>query len=296
MRSQPHLVLLSSPDWEDYELLDSGNRSKLERFGPYRFVRPEPQALWRPALREKEWQTAAATFQATGEDEGGRWAMHRPIDDRWSMRYKQLRFWSQPTPFRHLGLFPEQANHWDWMAHLIRAAGRPIRALNLFGYTGLATLAAAEAGAAVTHVDASKKAIAWARENQALSKLEDRPVRWLLDDALKFVRREVRRGAEYDGFVIDPPPFGRGPKGEIWRLEESLPLLLSECRVLLSPQPLFTVLTAYAIKASALQLYYALDTMFEGFGGTLETGEMVLEERSAGHLLSTAIFARWSAQ
>jgi 23S rRNA (cytosine1962-C5)-methyltransferase len=221
--------------------------------------------------------------------------MQRPIDERWAMRYKNLRFWTRPTPFRHLGLFPEQANHWDWMANLIRDARRPARVLNLFGYTGIATLAAAEAGASVTHVDASKKAIAWARENQQLSELEDRPIRWLLDDALKFVRREARRGARYDGFIIDPPPFGRGPKGEIWRLEESLPVLLAECRALLSEQPLFTVLTAYAIKASALQLYYALDEMFEGYGGTLATGEMVLEERSAGHLLSTAIFARWNA-
>ncbi len=295
MRSKPQLSLLTSAGWTDYELLDSGNRTKLEQFGPYRFVRPEPQAIWAPSLSWKDWQAAAAVFEATDEGEGGRWVMPRPIDDPWAMRYKRLRFWVRPTPFRHLGLFPEQANHWDWMADLIRGARRPAKVLNLFGYTGIATLAAAEAGATVTHVDASKKAIAWARDNQSLSQLEERPIRWLLDDALKFVRREARRGAKYDGFIIDPPPFGRGPKGEIWRLEESLPVLLAECRTLLSEQPLFTVLTAYAIKASALQLYYALDEMFEGYGGTLATGEMVLEERSAGHLLSTAIFARWNA-
>jgi 23S rRNA (cytosine1962-C5)-methyltransferase len=288
-------MLLASPDWVDYELLDSGGRSKLEKFGSYRFVRPEPQAIWAPSLPQREWDRAAAIFQATDEQEGGRWIFNRPVDPRWIMQYKDLRFWAQATPFRHLGVFPEQANHWDWMQRLIRTRRGPTRVLNLFGYTGLATLAAAAAGATVTHVDASKKAIAWARENQQLSELDDRPVRWILDDALKFVRREVRRDQHYEGFIIDPPPFGRGPKGEIWRLEESLPLLLQECRALLSAEPLFTVLTAYAIKSSALSLYYALDEMFSGFDGALTAGEMVLRERSAGHLLSTAIFARWNA-
>jgi 23S rRNA (cytosine1962-C5)-methyltransferase len=194
-----------------------------------------------------------------------------------------------------MGVFPEQAAHWDWMRGRIDAARRPVKVLNLFGYTGVASLAAASAGANVTHVDASKKTIGWARENQTLSHLDDRPIRWILDDALKFVRREVRRGAQYDGFIIDPPPFGRGPKGEIWRIEESLPELLNECRQLFTPEPLFVVLTAYAIRFSALSLYYLLSEMVANYDGTLSGGETVIAERSTGRLLSTAIFARWSA-
>ncbi|HEX6290044.1 MAG TPA: class I SAM-dependent methyltransferase [Herpetosiphonaceae bacterium] len=294
-KRQPEFVLLTSPDWTDYELKDSGAGRKLERFGPYSFVRPEPQAIWQPILPRKEWDAAEAVFRTDAEADGGRWYFHETIEPRWTMRYKGISFWVQPTPFRHLGVFPEQANHWDWMYRLITDAGRPVRVLNLFGYTGLATLIAAHAGAHVTHVDASKKGIAWARENQALSRLDSAPVRWILDDALKFVRREARRGAQYDGFIVDPPPFGRGPKGEIWRLEESLPELLDECRKLFTPKPLFVVLTAYAIKISALGLYYALDDMLKGYGGLLVSGEMATVERSGGRYLSTALFARWSA-
>lgn len=293
--TKPNLVLLDSPHWQDYELIDTGTGLKYERFGPYRFVRPEAQAIWQPTLAEHEWRKADAIFRADGEAEGGRWQFNRPIDERWQMRYKNLRFWTQPTPFRHLGVFPEQANHWDWMHSLITEAQRPIRVLNLFGYTGIASLAAAHAGANVTHVDASKKTIGWARENQALSGLEDRPIRWILDDALKFVRREVRRNAQYDGFIVDPPPFGRGPKGEIWRIEEHLPLLLNECRQIMSDRPLFFVLTAYAIRFSALGLYYVLHENMHDFGGSMTGGETVLAERSGGRLLPTAIFARWSA-
>ena len=200
------------------------------------------------------------------------------MDARWTMRYGDLRFWAQPTPFRHLGVFPEQASQWDWLDGLIRTAGRPVKVLNLFGYTGLATLAAAAAGASVTHVDASQKAMAWARENQMLSGLADRPIRWLIDDALKFVRREVRREAHYDGLIIDPPKFGRGPKGELWKLEESLPELLDACRSLLSAQPRFVVLTVYAIRASAVGLQYLLEPVVAGHGGMIEVGEMGVAE------------------
>lgn len=287
-------VLLDSPDWTEYELFDSGDGRKLERFGPYRFVRPEPQAIWRPALPAREWERADAVFRPEGA-EGGQWHFRRTLDVPWPMRYKHLRFWVQPTPFRHLGVFPEQANHWDWMAALIAAARRPIKVLNLFGYTGIASLAAAAAGAQVTHVDASKKGIAWARENQELSGLSDRPIRWLLDDAVKFVKREGRRESRYDGFIIDPPPFGRGPKGEIWRLEEDLPTLLMECRAIFSARPLFVVLTAYAIKQSSLSLHNILQDMVADYGGTLSCGEMITIEKHAGRPLSTAIFARWSA-
>ncbi len=298
--ASPVYTLLSPAQWQEYALLDSGEGAKLERFGKYAFVRPEPQAIWSRALSAKEWAAADGVFQGQSEekenDDGGRWQFRHPIDDRWSLRYSDIRFWVRATSFRHLGVFPEQASQWEWMDDLIRGAGRHVRVLNLFGYTGLATLIAASAGAQVTHVDASKQTIAWARENQALSKLEDRPVRWILDDALKFVQRETRRQVHYDGLIIDPPKFGRGPKGEIWKLYESLPTLLDACRLLLSERPLFAVLTAYAIRTSALSLYYALDEMCEGVGGSLTCGEMVNVEQSAGRLLSTAIFARWEAQ
>lgn len=296
--NSPAYTLLSPARWQDYALLDSGEGAKLERFGKYTFARPEPQAIWSRALPASEWDAADGLFQGQGEEneEGGRWQFRRPIEDRWIMRYENIRFWVRATNFRHLGVFPEQASQWEWMDDLIRGAGRPARVLNLFGYTGLATLIAAGAGAQVTHVDASKQTIAWARENQALSKLEDRPVRWILDDALKFVQRETRRGAKYDGLIIDPPKFGRGPKGEVWKLYESLPTLLATCRLLLSERPLFAVLTAYAIRTSALSLLYALDEMCEGHSGSLACGEMVNVEQSAGRLLSTAIFARWEAE
>ena len=284
-RPAPHIDLLVPGNWSDYELLDSGagangTGAKLERFGPYRFVRPESGAIWPRALPEREWTAADGVFATADEEGAGRWEFRRPVDARWTMRYGELRFWAQPTPFRHLGVFPEQASQWDWMSGLIRAAGRPLKVLNLFGYTGLATLAAAAAGASVTHVDASQKAMAWARENQTLSGLADRPIRWLVDDALKFVRREVRREARYDGLIIDPPKFGRGPKGELWKLEESLPELLDACRSLLSAQPRFVVLTVYAIRASAVGLQYLLEPVVAGHGGVIEVGEMGVAERA----------------
>lgn len=292
--------MLTSSHWDDYALLDSGNGAKLERFGPYTFVRPEHQAIWRPALPQERWRAAHATFRPTGEESGGRWEFHLPVKTPWRMSYKGLSFLAFTANSRHMGVFPEQAAHWDWMIALIKERSRhsatPIRVLNLFGYTGLATLAAAQAGAQVTHVDASKKSILLARENQSLSGLSDRPIRWLVDDAYKFVRREVRRGSQYEGIVLDPPKFGRGPQGQVWELFESLPELLENCRAILSPKPLFVILTAYAIRASALSAYYAVREMMAGLSGEIETGELALIENSAGRLLSTAIFARWSAK
>lgn len=298
MSQFPTFTLLHSPDWRDYELVDSGDGRKLERFGPYRFVRPEPQALWSPRLPEEQWDSVNAIFQGSGDDEGGggRWQMRRPFEQRWQMRYKHLQFWAEATPFRHLGVFPEQANHWDWMSGLIERAGRPIKVLNLFGYTGVASLAAAAAGGHVTHVDASKKVITWAHENQTLSGLDDKPIRWMVDDALKFVQREGRRQNAYDGLIIDPPKFGRGPKGEVWKLDESLPKLLDACKAILTEKPLFVVLTAYAIRASALSVRYALEERLSDYGGSFDTGEMVIVERSAGRVLSTANFTRWAAK
>lgn len=293
IKTQPQFALLSASHWTDYALLDSGAGSKLEQFGRYRFVRPEPQAIWSPASPQKSWQAADAIFRGDGQDEGGKWQFKRPLEARWIMQYKDLKFWTQATSFRHLGVFPEQASQWDWIEESIKKAQRPIKVLNLFGYTGLATLVAAKAGAVVTHVDASKQTISWARENQLLSGLEDRPIRWLVDDALKYVQREVRRQATYDGIIIDPPKFGRGPKGEIWKLYEALPDLLQACRLLLSQHPAFVVLTAYAIRASALSLHYCLEEMVADHSGSITTGEMVTLEQSAGRMLSTAIFSRW---
>jgi len=210
------------------------------------------------------------------------------------MSYKGLKFRLQTTAGRHLGVFPEQAAQWDWIEEIVRAAGRPVQVLNLFGYTGLATLAAARAGAKVTHVDASKKSVAWGRENQALSNLSELPVRWILDDALKFTLREARRGVKYDGVILDPPKFGRGPKGEVWEFFRLLPELLKACRLVLGEQPLFVCLTAYAIRLSALSLYYSLEEMTAGLDGQITAGELVLVERSARRMISMAIYARWS--
>ncbi len=291
----PNLLLLSSPDWEDYALLDSGNGMKLERFGPYKLVRPEPEAMWRPALPEKEWKSAQAEFEPSSEELGGHWIGKPGLPESWVMRYKSLRFRVQLTASRHVGVFPEQAGQWDWIAEQVRSAGRPLRVLNLFGYTGLATLAAAEAGAQVTHLDASKKVVTWAHENLRLSGLEDRPVRWIVDDALKFVQREARRDARYDGIILDPPKFGRGPKGEVWEFYKLIPNLLQSCRQILSERPRIVVLTAYAVKASAVTLYYAMQEMMAGRRGTTTAGEVVLDEKSAGRVLSMAIFSRWNS-
>lgn len=294
VRPQPELELVASPDWEEYELVDSGRGLKLERFGPYTFIRPEPQALWQPALPPRVWDAAHALFQPTNEESGGRWEFRRPVPATWLMHYKQLTFKAQATTSRHMGVFPEQAAHWDWIGAQIAAARRPVRVLNLFCYTGLATLAAAAAGAQVTHVDASRKAVTMAHENLELSGLGERPVRWIVDDALKFIQREGRRGFRYEGLILDPPKFGRGPGGEVWEFFDLFPTLLQACRAVLSEQPLFIVLTAYAIRASALCLYYALDETLRGLGGTLTTGELVTVERSAGRVLSNAIFCRWT--
>ena len=286
--------------------------------------------MWSRALPEREWAQAHAVFQPTSEESGGHWDFKRNVKERWEMGYPHtpnpspsggrgelVRFWAMTTPGRHLGVFPECAAHWDWVAgkiyHRVRAevkkdsanslARQPERAvrsvvnvLNLFGYTGLATLAAAAAGAQVTHVDASKKAVSWARDNQALSGLAEKPVRWIVDDALKFVQREARRGNTYDGILLDPPKFGRGPKGEVWEVYKSLPNLLEACRQVLSEKPLFIVATIYAVKASAIHVGQALQEMVSKFEGTLESGELVTREGSAGRLLSQAVYARWSGE
>ncbi len=307
MTKQPAFTFLESSRWTDYALLDSGEGLKLERFGKYVFVRPESQAMWKRAL-DSEWKNAHAVFVSTGEESGGHWDFKQKVEERWEMKYDltltprpspsgrgELRFWTMTTPGRHLGVFPEVAAHWDWCSRLIAGARREVNVLNLFGYTGLASLAAAAAGAKVTHVDASKKSVNWARENQALSGLTESPIRWIVDDALKFVQREARRGVKYDGIILDPPKFGRGPKGEVWEVYKSLPDLLETCRQCLSRDPLFVVTTIYAVRASAIHVAQAMDEMMQGVRGTVESGELVTRELSKGRLLSQAVYARWQA-
>jgi 23S rRNA (cytosine1962-C5)-methyltransferase len=280
---------LYTPRWGDYELLDSGDGLKLERFGVYRFVRPEANAVWQPNLEPSVWDTAHGIFA------NGKWAFPRPIEARWQMRYNDLRFWSEATPFRHLGVFPEQAAQWDWLRERIVGADRPIKLLNLFAYTGIASLVAASAGAHVTHVDSAKNTVAWARENAELSSLSDRPIRWIVDDALKFAEREVRRGVKYDAILMDPPPFGRGAKGEVWKFEKSMPLLLDACRAVLSESPLLVLITAYTAQTTAPSLYHNLTHMMNGFDGAVESGTLSTREQNTGRAIPLAMFGRWQS-
>ena len=288
-------VILETEGWPDYALLDSGNGEKLERYGRYRIVRPEAQALWTPRRPAAEWADADAKFVGIGEDEAdGRWRYKTPLGETWKMAWDGIPFLGRFTSFRHVGVFPEQATHWEWLSGLIGNAGRPLKVLNLFGYTGVASLAAARAGAEVTHIDASKKAIGWARENQTLGGLEALKIRWICEDAVKFVEREGRRGNRYDGIILDPPKFGRGPKGEVWDIFTNLRPMMEACRGLLSDTPLFLILTAYSIRAS----FYSIDEVsaetLAGIGGLLESGELVLREEGGGRVLSTSLFSRWS--
>jgi len=290
----PPARLLSTAGWADYELLDIGEGRKLERFGALTVDRPEPQALWRRAAPGDLWAKADLRFEAQPEDEQGVWHAGDARRDGWAVRYRDIVLMCRATSFRHVGVFPEQVCHWDWIDGRVRAAGRELRLLNLFGYTGAASLVAAAAGARVTHLDASKKAIAWARENQAASKLGNAPIRWICDDAMKFVEREVRRGNTYDGIILDPPMYGRGPSKEVWRLFEDLPRLLDNCAKLVSERPAFVILTAYALRLSFRSLAELLRDMRLRRGGRIESGELIVESRHGARLFATSLFARWS--
>lgn len=294
-------VILETDPSADYALLDSGNGLKLEQYGPYRIIRPEGQAIWLPAWDKKEWDKADAVFTGNTDEEGmGRWAFpHVPLGETWPMQYDGIPFNGRFTSFRHVGVFPEQGAHWSFMDGLIRSAtksGRTVKVLNLFGYTGLASLVAARAGAEVTHVDASKKAIIWARENQEMAGLADKPIRWICEDAMKFVLREERRGSSYDIILLDPPAYGRGPNGEVWQLFEHLPTMVDTCRSILSSKPLAVILTAYSIRASFFAIHELMRDRFTGLGGKVESGELILRERSAARALSTSMFSRWVAK
>ena len=282
------LTTLVAEPWDDWGLVDCGNGRKLERYGPVIVARPEVQAMWPPALGD--WDPDATFVPGSDEEGGGRWVQHRPVPRQWELSRRAVRFDASLTPFRHLGFFPDMASQWDWMRE--RSADSDI--LNLFGYTGVGTLQLSDAGARMVHVDASKKSVEQGKANAELSKMGERPIRWIVDDAGKFTAREVRRGRRYDGILLDPPKFGRGPEGEVWRLEENLAPLLADCRKLLDDKSRFLVLTVYAVRMSALAIGELVTQLLGDLGGTVEMGEMAMREEARGLLLPTAIFARWS--
>lgn len=286
------LTTLVAEPWADYGLLDSGHGRKLERYGRFRFIRPEPQAMWAPA--GDNWRADAEFIPGSDEDGGGKWHYARPVPhEGWPLGWEEVRFQANTTPFRHLGFFPDMDPVWRWMRGRTEGCDAP-QVMNLFGYTGVGTLAMAATGAQMVHVDASKKSVEAARANAMLSGMADKPVRWIIDDAAKFVAREVRRERRYDGILLDPPKYGRGPEGEVWKLEEGLPGLIGDCRRLLDADSRFLFLTVYAVRMSALAIGELLRQAFADLPGTVEAGELAVREEARGLLLPTAIFARWS--
>ena len=284
-------TMIAEP-WADYGLIDSGSGRKLERYGKYRFIRPEPQAMWQPSLAG--WDAHGSFLPASDEDGGGRWHFDKPMPrDGWPLAWQEARFQANCTPFRHLGFFPDMSPVWRWARERLDGMEQP-QFLNLFGYTGVGTLALSAIGAQCVHVDASKKSVAQGRDNAALSGMSDHPVRWIIDDAARFTAREVRRERRYDGILLDPPKYGRGPDGEIWRLEEDLPGLIADCRRLLDSESRFLFLTVYAVRMSALAIGELLRAHLGDLPGRIECGELAVREEARGLLLPTAIWARWS--
>jgi 23S rRNA (cytosine1962-C5)-methyltransferase len=288
-------AVMRTTGWSDYALLDSGGGRKLERYGRWRVVRPEPQCLWTPRLAADAWDGADAVFDPADEEDAGRWRFAGATPQLATLGWGGVKFHARFTPFRHLAFFPEQAANWAWLDQAVRAAPAPPRVLNLFGYTGVASLVCAAAGASVTHVDASKKSVAWARENAELSGLADRPVRWITEDARKYVQREVRRGSRYEGIILDPPKYGRGPGGEVWRLFEDLPEMARLCGELLSDDARFLILNAYAARISGASLAGLLAEALAGRGGRIDWGELALVEDGGERMIGLSFYARWSA-
>jgi len=279
--------------WKDYELLDASRGERLERWGEIILIRPDPQILWDTPRRDPRWKQAHARYHRSNTG-GGQWERYRPIPDSWQIAYGDLLFALKPMGFKHTGLFPEQAVNWDKMASLIQQEKRPVRVLNLFGYTGAATLACVAAGAHVTHVDASKGMVAWGKENAVASGLADRPMRWLVDDCGKFVQRELRRGNTYDGILMDPPSYGRGPGGEVWKLEEQIYPLVAECVKLLSDDPLFFLINSYTTGLSPSVMQYVLGSLLpQNIGGTLSADEIGLPVTASGMVLPCGATALW---
>jgi 23S rRNA (cytosine1962-C5)-methyltransferase len=299
--TERNLRLITTSGFPDYALLDSGAGRKLERFGTIIVDRPEPQALWQPSQSPAEWTKAHAVFSASGEDdEKGKWRVDKPVPDGWPVRIdlgNPITMQCRLAGLWHLGLFPEQLPHWQFMVDRIRAiAAEQPRVLNLFGYTGAASLLAAAAGAEVTHVDASKKALAWGKDNQSSSKLDSAKIRWMLDDAAKFVAREGRRGKTYHIILVDPPKFGRGPEGEIWDINRDVAPLLANCVKLLTPSDATMILTVYAIRASSLTFEQLLRELLADRTGTFSTGELAIAEQSGQRAIPTSLFVRWTSE
>ncbi len=279
--------------WKEYEVIDCSDGEKLERWGGYLLVRPDPQVIWKTPRDNPGWEQPNARYHRSSKG-GGEWEFF-DLPDQWNIHYRDLTFRLKPFNFKHTGLFPEQAANWDWFSAKIRKANRPVKVLNLFAYTGGATLAAAAAGASVTHVDASRGMVGWAKENAGASGLSGAPIRWLIDDCVKFVEREIRRGSRYDAIIMDPPSYGRGPKGEVWKIEDSIHPLIQACAKLLSDRPLFFLVNSYTTGLAPSVLGYLIATELKAFGGHIEADELGLPVRSSGLILPCGASGRWEA-
>jgi 23S rRNA (cytosine1962-C5)-methyltransferase len=308
MQNEQEFSIVTPSGWSDYKLIDSGDGEKLEQFGEYRLVRPDPQILWQRSQPQAEWQNCAAFFERSFEDKGD-WRMRTKMKDEWPMHWRDLTFMAKLSPFKHTGIFPEQSGHWQWFREILESKienwksggsteGERPHILNLFAYTGGASIVAAKTGAKVTHVDASRSSIGWAKKNQAASGLDERSIRWILDDVVTFVGREVKRETRYDGIILDPPIYGHGPNGERWDFKKSLPVLLDLCRQVLVQKPQFILINAYAVSTSAVTLGNLLEDTMKGKQGVVSIGELALQQErpeAAKRYLSTGIWARWQA-
>ena len=283
----------TAKNWKDYQILDTSSGERLEKWGKYILIRPDPQVIWNTPRTIKEWRQKNGHYHRSSKG-GGQWEFF-DLPKQWSIQYKSLTFHLKPFHFKHTGLFPEQAVNWDWITEKIQGAAREVKLLNLFAYTGGATLAAAAAKASVTHVDASKGMVGWAKENAVSSGLERAPIRWLVDDCLKFVEREIRRGNHYDAIIMDPPSYGRGPKGEIWKLEDCIYPLIQQCARLLNSHPLFFLINSYTTGLAPSVLTYMLSTALKEFGGTVNSQEIGLPVSSTGLILPCGASGRWEA-
>jgi len=287
---------MRTAEWKDYELLDTASGERLERWGDILLIRPDPQIIWAAERNDPRWEQAHGRYMRSSSG-GGRWQVRKPLPDVWKIGWEGLTFRLKAMGFKHTGLFPEQAVNWRFAGEKIRGAGRPVKVLNLFGYTGAATLACLQAGASATHVDASKGMVQWAKENAQASALSDRPVRWLVDDCVKFVQREQRRGSAYDAIIMDPPSYGRGPGGEVWKLEEQLYGLITMCLPILSEHPLFFLLNSYTTGLSPAVMEYLLGLLLCGrFGGKVSSDEIGLRVTATGLTLPCGSTAIWSAE
>ncbi len=286
------ISILIPDGWKDYELIDTGDGMKLERFGEYIISRPDPRVIWKPQKPPAVWDTAHAHYVRSTKTEG-HWQINSPPPHHWLIRYPDMTFLLEPTAFKHIGIFPEQAVNWVWLENII--AKQPFNILNLFAYTGAATIAAARAGAHVTHLDSVKSAITWAHENARLNHVTEKQIRWIEDDAMKFVSREAKRGNTYDGIILDPPRFGRGSKGEVWKLIDDLPRLLEACASILSPRARFLLVNTYTADISAVALGQLVSSIMKSRDGIVTYGELALKESGSNRLLPSGIFARWES-